>query len=176
MSSRKVLVVGNEDGFQVDGRIYSLADRIEVGGLVTRIARRAAIGPAAVESKRRAFSSDRLAGRFSWLGLVAPFAAEKLTATVFGNHRRYAHHTHDEKNREEDNCNHEDWHTAPLAPLCVVVELASVTAITGRCEEGLRWPGLESESTSSDSDVRAGLKARVCRLFSRSGGCPCSTS
>src|SRR5271167_663951 len=78
--------------------------------------------------------SNRLAGDFRRPGLVAPFPAEEL-ATMLCDYGRYPHHTHDEENREEDNCNHEDWHTAPLAPLCVAVEPASVMAITSECEE-----------------------------------------
>src|SRR5208283_3866135 len=80
-------------------------------------------------------SGSRFARGFGRLGLVAPFPTEERAATVFGDDRRNSHHTHNEENGEEDNGNHEDWHTAPLAPLCVANELASVTAVTGGCDQ-----------------------------------------
>src|SRR5271165_3755426 len=76
---------------------------------------------------------DRLTCRLRRLRLVTPLPTKKL-ATVFGDHSGYAHDPHDKENRKEHNCNHEDWHTAPLTLFCGGVEPASVMAITGGCE------------------------------------------
>ena len=72
--------------------------------------------------RRQSVLRSVLAGRAGRLGLVAPPATEELAAAVLGDHRCYSHHAHDEENRKEDNCNYEDWHTAPLVLLCVAYE------------------------------------------------------
>src|SRR5271157_1236289 len=167
MSNRAVLGLGNREGsksatgFQVGRQSLGRSHESHGEPLLLEGSR--------CRQGRASVSSNRLAGRFRWFWLVAPFAAEELTATMFGDHRRHPHHTHDEKNREEDNCNHEDWHTAPLAPLCVAVELASVTAITGGCEEGLGGQDL-SECTSCDVGCQSGPSGpRSPALFQKSG-------
>jgi hypothetical protein len=66
---------------------------------------------------------------------------------VLGYHRRHTHDAHYQEYREENYCNHEDWHTAPLALLCVADNPGSVIAVTGGCEPGLRrFPGAADSS------------------------------
>jgi hypothetical protein len=55
-------------------------------------------------------------------------------AMVFGDHGGYCHYTHNQKDGEEDNCDNQYRHTAPLPALCFGAEQESVTAITARRE------------------------------------------
>src|ERR1035437_4375866 len=55
---------------------------------------------------------------------------------MLGYHRRNAHHAHHQENQEENHGNHQHWHTTPLRPFCLAIELASVIAVTGGCEPG----------------------------------------
>src|SRR5450759_3134287 len=57
---------------------------------------------------------------------------------MLGYHRRNAHHAHHQENQEENHGNHQHWHTTPLRPFCLAIELASVIAVTGGCEPGRR--------------------------------------
>jgi hypothetical protein len=67
------------------------------------------------------------------LGLVPPGPTEKM-ATMFRNHCDERHHSHYQENNEEDYCNHQDRHAAPLATLCVANKQQSVISITDGSE------------------------------------------
>lgn len=53
---------------------------------------------------------------------------------MFRYHRGDTHHAHDQKNKEENNCNYEDWHTTPQADCPPGIERASVMPVTAGCE------------------------------------------
>ena len=55
-------------------------------------------------------------------------------AMVLGNHSGYCHHAHDQKNGEEDDCDYQYRHTAPLPALSFDTEQPSVMTITNRRE------------------------------------------
>ena len=55
---------------------------------------------------------------------------------VLGDHGAHTHHTHDQKNDEENDGNHEDWHTPPQQHCGAVTNTPSVTLITQRREAG----------------------------------------
>jgi hypothetical protein len=56
-------------------------------------------------------------------------------ALVFFYHGRNTHDAHDQKNSKENHRDYKDRHCTPLCGLSFVDEPATVTAITGRCEE-----------------------------------------
>jgi hypothetical protein len=57
-------------------------------------------------------------------------------SSVFGDHRRDAHNTHYEEDGKKNNCNDKYRHFAPPGDCALPVNRATVTAVTGRCEEG----------------------------------------
>ena len=76
-----------------------------------------------------------------WSRLVTPRPTEQMSP-VLGYHRRNAHNTHDQEDDEEDYCNDQYRHAAPLGALCCVLARSSVMRITGRCEA---WRGFAEE-------------------------------
>ena len=69
---------------------------------------------------------------------------------MLGDHRRNTHHAHHQKDREENYCNHEDWHTSPLATFCGGNKPYAVMAITVGCEA---YP-----------DATRGVRASLCQM------------
>lgn len=55
-----------------------------------------------------------------WLGQVTPGTAEHPAALtlVLCDHGCHHHHSHDQEDHKENNCNHEDGHTSPRGSFC----------------------------------------------------------
>jgi hypothetical protein len=96
-------------------------------------------------------------------------------AAMFGYHGGHAHNAHHQKNREEDNCDYQNWHTAPLPLLSLGDERGAVTAVTARCEMRQRsrggWQGKrrDEELPENHGGLNFAGLAQICKLSIQTG-------
>ena len=75
--------------------------------------------------------------RFGGLRPIGPAAAEEVSFVLFG-HGGEAEHAHGDEDQEEDDGNHENWHTSPLRPFWNAAARQAVIAITVQREAQTR--------------------------------------
>lgn len=81
-------------------------------------------------------------------------------APVLTDHRRNAHYTHDQKNNKENYCHYKNRHSTPLTELCFADDPATVTAITGRCED-MREDQTQVRLLREGRQLSEGMSARI---------------
>ena len=71
-------------------------------------------------AERQSRGEGLFRGDLSGFRQVAPSATEQLGASAFvlGYHRRNRYDSHDHEDEEENDCNRQDWHAAPLSVFC----------------------------------------------------------
>jgi len=79
---------------------------------------------------------------------------------VLADHRCNTHHTHNKKNNKENYRNYKDRHSTPLTELCFADEPATVTAITGRCED-MRAEETQFLLLRGGRQLSEGISARI---------------